>query len=346
MKKLIAITLATIFILLTYGCVKNKNLALDDFPPTVMVNGKIYIDTGKEAYPKENTSDGKINTKVEQSEVPCKNDQSNFGTGYDYHFCEDGNLEINIDGKWYIFEQEPTKEVITLKIIEKDENNNLILAGEKSNEVFSLNTSDVQIYLDNEEADSSLLKAGMKIDVTYGGYILETFPSILDSVSKIEVSSKNTSGYFNLAGLYLNVLKDIYEKDTGLNDGIKYVSIDLSQAPGNLTDGEKNAIAWVFASSIDKAHLNLSYEELLEDGYLSKYNDTDDVYQWDDGVLLSITPSNSKEGMNFSQNVICFNAEKWRSPLGAYIFNECTATISDNSSNSGTSYSIKSEMIS
>ena len=348
MKKLIALTIATAFILFAYGCVKDKHSSVNDFPPTVMVDGKIYVDTGKEVNPKENTSDGKISSRVAQSEKPNEDNQSNFGTGYDYHFCEDGNLEINIDGKWYVFEYEPTEEIITLKIVDKDENNNLILAGENSHDVFSLNTNDVGIYFDDEKTDSSVLNLGMKINVTYGGYILETFPSMLDSVTKIEVSSKDdidNNGYFSLAQLYLDVLNDIYAKDEGLNSGIKYVSIDLSRAPGNLTDSEKNAIAWLFSSSIDKECLTLSYNELIKEGYLSKYNDADDLYEWEDGILISIT-SSDKSG-NFSLNTVSFDAEKWRSPLGSYVFKNCTAAIPDGIEvPADISYSIEAEMIS
>lgn len=327
MKKLIALTLATVLIIFAYGCVKEKHLTLNDLPPTVMVDGKLYTDTNTEAHPKEYKADGKINTEVPQTETPKENNQSNFGTGYDYHFREDGSLEINIDGRWYIFKPEISNEVITLKIVDKDQDNNLILAGKKAHEVFSLNAKDVKIYLDNKEADPSVLNKGMEVDITYGGYILETFPSMLDSVSKIEISSEHNENKesFSFADLYLNVLKDIYQKDEGLNEGAKYVSIDLSKAPGDLTDGEKEAIAWLFSCSVNKSVLTLSYNELLKQGYLSKIDGFDNAYEWKDGILLSITASNQAEP--FTSNIVSFDVKKWRSPRGSYMFNNCTAVI-------------------
>ncbi len=49
-----------------------------------------------------------------------------------------------------------------------------------------------------------------------------------------------------------------------------------------------------------------------------------------------------QEGESFSLPVVCFSAEKWRSPLGAYYFTKCTASRGDN----GWEYTVGAEAIS
>ena len=55
-------------------------------------------------------------------------------------------------------------------------------------------------------------------------------------------------------------------------------------------------------------------------------------------TILSIL----SEGESFSLPVVCFSAEKWRSPLGAYYFTKCTASRGDN----GWEYTVGAEAIS
>ena len=52
------------------------------------------------------------NSEVDRSEIPTQNDQSNFGTGYSYRYGEEGTVEIVINGKWWVFEAEQTKDII------------------------------------------------------------------------------------------------------------------------------------------------------------------------------------------------------------------------------------------
>ena len=64
-----------------------------------------------------------------------------------------------------------------------------------------------------------------------------------------------------------------------------------------------------------------------ENGYLTAAGGSNNLYQWDNGVLLSITGAKSEEpNAYFGLTTIKFNATKWRSPLGAYMFMDCTAT--------------------
>ena len=69
------------------------------------VKGKVYHDTGKVSEALRcGVMDGKIESTVEAGEVPAQDNQSNFGAGYGYQYGAGGTIEINVDGKWLIFE--------------------------------------------------------------------------------------------------------------------------------------------------------------------------------------------------------------------------------------------------
>ncbi len=78
-----------------------------DVIPMVMVGGRLYYDTGKESTLEARCGlpDGTIDSTVEEFEIPTQDDQSNFGTGFEYQYgADDDTLEISIDGKWIVFE--------------------------------------------------------------------------------------------------------------------------------------------------------------------------------------------------------------------------------------------------
>ena len=68
----------------------------------VRVDGVLYMDTGYVLSTlKCGVEDGKILTS--NDEVPEKNDESNFGTGYSYQKDSPIYLYVKIDGKWQVF---------------------------------------------------------------------------------------------------------------------------------------------------------------------------------------------------------------------------------------------------
>ena len=85
----------------------------------------------------------------------------------------------------------------------------------------------------------------------------------------------------------------------------------------------------------------MTFDELREEGYLTgeKLEGGSTAYSFTNGLLFTITPDESAEGESFSLPVVCFSAEKWRSPLGAYYF---TASRGDN----GWEYTVGAEAIS
>ena len=226
-------------------------------------------------------------------------------------------------------------------------------------DVYRLPVGDIPVTLDGEAADAAALEDGMVVEVSHNGVTLETFPAQFGQVYQIAGysigSEKNPAGTcYDLCGLYLQVLDDLWEKDPGLNDGITMAGLDLSQAPGGLAESEKAALAWRFGETHGVEVVAGTFDELKEQGYLSassvstpKPEDGEDSplwYQWEDGCLFSIEPNEERENGAYSLPCVFFNAEKWRSPLGAYCFYDCSAVWPEAGSWSG--YQIGSEMIS
>lgn len=76
-------------------------------PMYVMVRGELYQSTGRESELKVRcgTPDGEVQSTVDTSEKPQKDDESNFGTGYEYQFMGDDTIEVCIEQQWIVFEE-------------------------------------------------------------------------------------------------------------------------------------------------------------------------------------------------------------------------------------------------
>lgn len=232
---------------------------------------------------------------------------------------------------------------IDLCIVDGAETGSLVLAGSNAGDVYTLGVGDIPIYLDGKPADSSALEDGMNAQITFSGGIMESWPARLGGVESISVSSRGTKGnpaggYYDLSGLYLQVLEDLWSVDSALNESVDYINLDLSQAPGDLTDGERSAIGWIFAGKHQAEILNLTHKELVEQGYVKEGEG------WENGVAFTITIHEGGQPEIFSLPAIRFDAMKWRSPLGAYFFDDCTAVWPENGTWS--EYSIGAEAIS
>ena len=109
---------------------------------------------------------------------------------------------------------------------------------------------------------------------------------------------------------------------------------------GGLTAGEKAAVAYVFAQKHGVQGLTMTFDELREEGYLTgeKLEGGSTAYSFTNGLLFTITPEETQD----NGASVCFSAEKWRSPLGAYYFTKCTASRGDN----GWEYTVGAEAIS
>lgn len=75
--------------------------------PMVMVNDKLYYDTGTEstAVGRCGNMDGQITSTVDGTEIPTENNQSNFGTGFGYQYGgRENTIEVFMNEKWIVFE--------------------------------------------------------------------------------------------------------------------------------------------------------------------------------------------------------------------------------------------------
>ena len=221
-----------------------------DLRPMVMVDGVIFMDTGKELAVEIDPSAilGEITSSVTGDKRPTEDGQSNFECiGSQYAYYEDG-LVVLINHEWYFFERDG-----------------------------SSNSTDGGV------TDPGSITVGIRTDV---------------------------------CELYLEVLEDLWNVDSGLNSGISQIGIDLSEL-SHLTELEKETVMHEFASKHNLPFIAGTWEELCEQGYIDK----DNLY-WEDGLFFSIK---TNEGGDSGPEHTAFDAQKWRSGLGAYFFGQCTA---------------------
>ena len=81
---------------------------LSDRRPMIMVNGQLYLDTGRQMSVEidESAIIDEISSSVDQSEKPTEDGQTNFGNiGAKYAYFED-NIVVLLNNEWVLFEKE------------------------------------------------------------------------------------------------------------------------------------------------------------------------------------------------------------------------------------------------
>ena len=222
----------------------------------------------------------------------------------------------------------------TFRIIQ-EQPENLLLAKTDGNsaDVYTLSLRDVELTLDGNAFDRNEPGAyqsfpdgaltGALVEVAYD-LVLETYPGQLAEVTAVNIRS---DGLDDRCALYLRVLNDLWAVDEGLNNDITMLSVDLSQT--GLSDSEQAAVAWAFGGEHGISQvLSLNYEQLAAEGYLTGADpDSDGIPCWEDGCLFTITEQETGDNeLNGARNTVSFDAQKWRSALGAYFFTACTAS--------------------
>ena len=227
---------------------------------------------------------------------------------------------------------EPAGEMFRIVREEKD---GLLLAraGGGPADVYTLSLPDTGVTLDGEAFDRNEPGAyqalpgstltGALAEITYGT-VLETYPGQLGGVTAVNIRS---DGFDDRCALYLRVLDDLWNVDGGLNGGVTSVSVDLSRT--SLSESEQAAVAWAFAGEHGISDpLTLSHEELAAEGYLTGADpDSDGMSCWENGCLFTVTEQETGDNeLNGARDTVTFDAQKWRSALGAYFFCDCTAS--------------------
>ena len=221
----------------------------------------------------------------------------------------------------------------TFRIV-REEKDGLLLArvGGGPADVYTLSLPDTGVTLYGEAFDRNEPGAyqalpgstltGALAEITYGT-VLETYPGQLGGVTAVNIRS---DGFDDRCALYLRVLDDLWNVDGGLNGGVTSVSVDLSQT--SLSESEQAAVAWAFAGEHGISDpLTLSHEELAAEGYLTGTEpDSGNIPCWEEGCLFAIAEQESENHVqNGARDTVTFDAQKWRSALGAYFFADCTA---------------------
>ena len=209
------------------------------------------------------------------------------------------------------------EDAIMLRLVSGAGTKTLVFAGSAAGEVYTAGADGLTVFQDGKESDPARLKNGMRLALDPDVTILETFPAQLVGAKVHAQSAPDDTDPGDLCGLYLGVLEDLWQEGAGLTGDIRYVSVDLSGAPGGLTDGEKQALAWIFASRKNAEALSLSYEELVGNGYIEAKS----LY-WENGVLLRVT---APDGGKSDDGALRFNASLWRAGDGAVFYLDCKA---------------------
>ena len=265
-------------------------------------------------------------------------------------------------------QEEPAGDTVVCRVISVLEGGTLILAEEDGDTgLYTVTPGDETLTLDGTDFDPAAPGAyqalpggtlvGTTVTVTFDGGIQESWPMGFSGVTALDFSTEN---FDDLGALYLQVLEDLWNVDSGLNDNITELGVDLSQT--RLSGSEQAAVAYAFGAAHGLMAMETTYDQLAADGYLTPVSLGDpagegeekpELYQWETGCLFSITES--EEPVVFSlpnmgpgdqmpdYDGVSFDARKWRSPLGAYYFTDCTAV---SSGGHWGHYTVGSEMIS
>lgn len=246
--------------------------------------------------------------------------------------------------------EEPRESTVVCRVVSELDSDTLVLAEQDSDTgLYTLSLSDGVITLDGgafDPAEPGAYQAlpggslaGTTVTVTFDGGIMESWPARFSGVTALDFS---TQDFDNLGALYLRVLEDLWNVDSALNENITELGVDLTAT--RLTDSEREAVAYAFGTAHGLMAMETTYETLAEDGYLTPVSisapageegESPALYQWEDGCLFSITerdepvifsmPSQAPGRETTAYEGIRFDAGKWRAPLAAYTFYNCTA---------------------
>ncbi len=110
-----------------------------DLKPMIMVNGELYLDTGKEMPSEidESAIIGKVVSSVDGTEKPTEDGQTNFGlVGAEYARFED-NIVVFMNNKWFLFEKEIIPDEVTINLNKKNDSTGMyeeVIVKTKDNE--------------------------------------------------------------------------------------------------------------------------------------------------------------------------------------------------------------------
>lgn len=204
--------------------------------------------------------------------------------------------------------ESPAGAVLAGKIVQLYDNSCLI-AGSGASDLYMV-SSKLDLYDQSGHAvDAPALRRGMNVEVRYSGTVMATYPAQLGAPASLKITGQDD----DLVGFYQGVLDRLWDTDEGLNTDAGVLAFDLSKVT-NLTDAEKSALVYVVSNSHRLQGITGTFDELCRQGYI----DRQQLY-FKSGVLFTIRLT------DVTENSFTFDAKKWRSGDGAYMFLGCKA---------------------
>ena len=117
---------------------------------------------------------------------------------------------------------------------------------------------------------------------------------------EVELKDKTTLVY-----VYIQAIDNLLKEDPALNDGMKYIAIDMKTLRG-ISEADKEEIIKYFESKYTKVK-DASMEDLKKEGEFDEKN-----YRLKNGVAIKVD-----KVTEFSDKSISFEASKYKSGLGA-----------------------------
>lgn len=192
----------------------HKEKTEHNYPPMVKVAGVVNVDTGYEnAMATCGTADGEIKTAVDGTKMPVGDDESNFGTGYDYQLWEKGYMNVRLNNRWILFKDLNLKNDgdgiskwvahFTAKVIKAEEDSLLVEVTEVDDGFYFKErmTKPALLSIENldHEKDGFVSTEGLEgkaVEVYFGGEIKNAEPESsvpihLETIYKIHVKEGN-----------------------------------------------------------------------------------------------------------------------------------------------------------
>lgn len=155
-------------------------------------------------------------------------------------------------------------------------------------------------YTKEQLTGAEELLPGMVVEISFDGNVMETWPAQIQ-VETVTLKERQTD-YFSL---YKKVLDELYEEDSGLNNGAEYFGFDLAEVSA-LSTGEKALLAFDFSTEHNATPLEGTLQELMEQGYVNE----EELY-WENGVHFTINEE------KIEGDTVSCSVRKWKGGLGA-----------------------------
>ena len=162
--------------------------------PKVMIDGVLYESTGyiSSAIGCGNM-DGRITSSVEGPEAPAKNDQSNFGVGYEYQRSSEGQVVVVMDAMKVIFRDpqhsfasDIPDEVLNFNAeVLEVRNGSLLVSFISVPDLFMPPVTGQCVVRTNPEIMKENVAVGDIVRVWFDGLVQEIYPPILPNVYRV-----------------------------------------------------------------------------------------------------------------------------------------------------------------